>query len=351
MTSLDGVRGTAVAAMFIANTSNLLSVLVLYHLAKTLTPALKNGSIPFVAATLHIISPAGLFLSAPYAESLFSLLQFSATLVYCWSTPGLSSTGPVSDHTSQRHLSHELCLIVSGFLFAIAATIRGNALFAGSIYAYDGMALLPHLLPLPRDLKTIRHAISVIVAGLLILGGSAFPQFLAYKEYCTGDVTPSPEWCADIPPSIYAYVQSHYWVNGFLRYWTLSNLPLFVLAVPMLAILCASSFSALDPSSPIQSLLPIPTANVLKRLGILQLVLASIVFTTANVQIITRIASGYPLLYIWIAQQIQSEQHASVTGPKSKTKTGTRYAQLITTWMVMYALIQGGLYASFLPPA
>jgi len=345
----DGVRGTTVAAMLIANTSHLLSVLVLYKLAKTLTPASKNGSMPFVAATLHIISPAGLFLSAPYAESLFSLLQFSAILVYCWSTPGLASVGPITDHTSQRLLSHDLYLLLSGFFFAIATTVRGNALFAGSIYAYDGMALLPHLLPLPRDLRTVRHAIGVILAGLLILAGFAMPQILAYQEYCTGNVALAPVWCSEIPPSIYAYVQSHYWVNGLFRYWTLSNLPLFILAAPMLAILCLSSVSALDPSSTVQSLLPIPTANVLKRLGILQLVLASIVFTTANVQIITRIASAYPLLYIWIAQQIQSEHHVSVKAEKSKTQTG--YAQTITRWMIMYALIQGGLYASFLPPA
>lgn len=337
--------------MLIANISHLLSVLVLYRLAKILTPPSKDASIPFVAATLHIISPAGLFLSAPYAESLFSLLQFSAILLYCWNTPGLSSTGSVSDHTSQRHLLHDLCLILSGFLFAIAATVRGNALFAGCIYAYDGMALLPHLLPLPRSFSTVRHAVSVIFAGLLILSGFAFPQFLAYSEYCTGGVAPSPAWCSEIPPSIYAYVQSHYWVNGFFRYWTLSNVPLFILAAPMLAILCLSSISALDASSPIQSLLPIPTSNVLKRLAILQLVLASIVFTTANVQIITRIASGYPLLYIWIAQLVQSEQRAIVTSGKSKTKHGREYAQMITRWMVMYAFIQGGLYASFLPPA
>jgi phosphatidylinositol glycan class V len=337
--------------MLIANISHLLSVLVLYRLARTLTPPSKNASIPFVAATLHIISPAGLFLSAPYAESLFSLLQFSAILLYCRSTPGLVSTRSIPETTSQRFLSHDVYLILSGFLFAIAATVRGNALFAGSIYAYDGMALLPHLLPLPRSLKIVRHAVSIILAGLLILSGFAFPQFLAYSEYCTGDVTPTPEWCSAIPPSIYAYVQNHYWVNGFLRYWTLSNLPLFVLAAPMLAILTASSISALNDSSPIQSLLPIPTSNVLKRLAILQLVLASIVFTTANVQIITRIASGYPLLYIWIAQQIQSEQQEHATGAKSKIQQGRQYARVITRWMVMYALIQGGLYASFLPPA
>jgi len=349
--SLAGVRGTALAAMLIANTSHLLSVLVLYKLAKTLKPALKNGSIPFVAATLHIISPAGLFLSAPYAESLFSSLQFSAILVYCWSTPGLASVGPVTDHTSQRLLSHDLYLLLSGFLFAIAATVRGNSLFAGCIYAYDGVALLPHLLPLPRDLKVVRHAISIILSGLLILAGFAFPQILAYSEYCTGDVTLTPVWCSEVPPSIYAYVQSHYWVNGLFRYWTLSNLPLFLLAAPMLAILCLSSISALDTSSPIQSLLPIPTSNVLKRLAILQLVLVSIVFTTANVQIITRIASGYPLLYIWIAQQIQSEQQEIMKVARANSRMGEGYAQMITRWMFMYALIQGGLYASFLPPA
>lgn len=68
-------------------------------------------------------------------------------------------------------------------------------------------------------------------------------------------------------------------------------------------------------------------------LALPQLLLAILAFSTYHVQIISRIASGYPYWYIWMAMQ-----------KGSSVKTAVR-------WMVLYALIQGGLYASFLPPA
>ncbi len=59
--------------MAVAHVSHLLSVVVLYRLGKLVW---ADGRLAFLAASLHIFSPAGLFLSAPYAESTFSLLSF-----------------------------------------------------------------------------------------------------------------------------------------------------------------------------------------------------------------------------------------------------------------------------------
>lgn len=70
------------------------------------------------------------------------------------------------------------------------------------------------------------------------------------------------------------------------------------------------------------------------------------VFTLANghVQIATRLSSGYPVWYWWIADLLMDES------TKTK-KSGWGAPKWITRWMVMYALIQAGLYSSFLPPA
>lgn len=69
-----------------------------------------------------------------------------------------------------------------------------------------------------------------------------------------------------------------------------------------------------------------------------QTVLAVLAVTNYHVQIISRISSAYPLWYWWIAKcLINKEQRAT--------------GKMITTFMVMYAGIQGGLFASFLPPA
>lgn len=71
-------------------------------------------------------------------------------------------------------------------------------------------------------------------------------------------------------------------------------------------------------------------------LALPQLLIAVLALTSYHVQIITRLASGYPLWYIWIASQMESRAQM--------TKTTIR-------WMVVYALVQAGLYAGFLPPA
>lgn len=71
-------------------------------------------------------------------------------------------------------------------------------------------------------------------------------------------------------------------------------------------------------------------------LALPQLALAVLGLTSYHVQIITRLSSGYPLWYIWLAVKIQEEP---------------RHISVIVRWMGIYALIQAGLYASFLPPA
>lgn len=126
---------------------------------------------------------------------------------------------------------------------------------------------------------------------------------------------------------------------GFLRYWTVPNLPLFLLAAPMLVILAKSGMEQLrgrrlptaDNSAESARLL-----SFVRSAAAAQVVLAVLAATTYHVQIIARISSGYPVWYWWLAGSL-------IRGEKS----GSR----IVMFMVMYASIQGALFASFLPPA
>lgn len=202
---LQSSYAEALVAVLIANVAHLLSVLVLYQLVRLLTSASsKHARLPFVAAVLHVISPAGLFLSAPYAESLFSLLSFSSMLAYCKSNQHLSGS-------KARSLHHDVYVLTSGILLGLAATVRSNALFAGSLYAYDLLALSPSLLPIPRRFSDLRQALCLVIAGLFIVVGFAYPQSIAYKEYCHSAFEETPVWCNAMPPSIYTHVQEHYW--------------------------------------------------------------------------------------------------------------------------------------------
>ena len=145
---------------------------------------------------------------------------------------------------------------------------------------------------------------------------------------------------------------------GFLNYWTMSNIPLFILATPMLSILVYSSIWALRRcSSPEMSAdkkkgesaeinLPLRINQAIAlRLAIPQIVLATLALTVYHVQIITRLSSGYPVWYWWLASLILENRDTSLMRKKWST------ACIISKWMVIYAIVQGGLFASFLPPA
>lgn len=81
-----------------------------------------------------------------------------------------------------------------------------------------------------------------------------------------------------------------------------------------------------------------PYQTFVLTLAVIQTLVAVLAITNFHVQIITRLSSGYPVWYWWIAQRLRNGE---------TRKTGA----MVVVFMVMYAGIQGGLFASFLPPA
>ncbi|KAI4124990.1 MAG: hypothetical protein LQ347_005520 [Umbilicaria vellea] len=79
--------------------------------------------------------------------------------------------------------------------------------------------------------------------------------------------------------------------------------------------------------------------RVVLRLAIPQLVLAVMTLTTYHVQIITRLSSGYPVWYWWLASMMSQNREMVVFGKK------WQLARVITRWMVVYAIVQGGLFS------
>lgn len=132
--------------------------------------------------------------------------------------------------------------------------------------------------------------------------------------------------------------------SGFLHYWTLPNAPLFLLAAPMLFVMGKGGkdiFLQASRISPSQDQNNVDTARlklVVRSMAAAQVLLVGLAVTNYHVQIITRLSSGYPAWYWWVAACLRS------------TKTRQLGSGLVV-FAVMYALIQGVLFASFLPPA
>lgn len=84
--------------------------------------------------------------------------------------------------------------------------------------------------------------------------------------------------------------------------------------------------------------------EVARRFAVPQLALALLAVTSYHVQIVTRISSGYPLWYWWLASKIIAGYDIKLAGCSIGVK-------VVVMWMVIYACLQAGLFAAFLPPA
>ncbi|KAI1342967.1 GPI mannosyltransferase 2 [Xylariaceae sp. FL0016] len=313
----------------VANSSHLLSALVLYKLGLVVR---LNARVSFIGALLHILSPAGLFLSAPYNESPYALLSFLGYLFFAKAVL-----------SEKRTMAHDISIVVAGVWSGFALTFRSNGILNGVPFAVEFIRELTS----PTTFGSIRRRLALVVGGSAIAVGFVLPQLVAYLDFCfdPNDDDARP-WCSKRIPSVYSFAQEHYWNVGFLRYWTPGNIPLFLLAAPMLYLLSQSGLDVLTwPSSSIATATQ-PPQNVVstaqrywfRSMASAQLILTALAITTYHIQIITRISSGYPLWYWWLASKLSSKEKA-------------RFGGQVVVFMVMYAGIQGALFASFLPPA
>jgi len=196
----------AVAGIIVAHISHLLSVIFLFALTLSILPAQHPQQVTsaFVAALLHIISPAGVFLSAPYSESLFSCLTFLGMLCYS------QSYTPPSGNRSTIYAT--LAILGSGLCWGLASSVRSNGLLSGTVLAYRWLTLVTS----PLSLAALQMLTATVAAGLLVALGSVVPQWFAYQEYCLGIAAEqSPTWCSRVPPSVYTWVQEHYWYRHY----------------------------------------------------------------------------------------------------------------------------------------
>lgn len=193
------------AGLFLSHMAHWLSVIQLWALTTTLLAGdrTRRSPIPFCAAALHILSPAGVFLSAPYSEGLFASLSISGSLGFV--------------RASQNFIKGQVfagCILMvsAGLAFGTASVIRGNGLLAGIPFLIEALITALAILSQGISLTRVTRLASVIAGGILIAVGMILPQALAYREYCYGRyIGDRRSWCESTIPSIFTFVQSHYW--------------------------------------------------------------------------------------------------------------------------------------------
>lgn len=204
---LEPLDAESLAGIVLAHGFHLLSAIMLFQLSSNVfnfepTP---NGS-PFalLVAGLHVISPAGIFLSAPYSESSFSFFNFAGLYLYSKS---------LNEDSKDKLAKRDFFTLSSGLVFGLATTLRSNGLLTGSIFCFEVIHELLNFRDIANVSSKLRRLGTVVLAGNIMACCAMLPQIIAYFEYCVAlnDGQMKRPWCFSRFPSIYAWVQSHYW--------------------------------------------------------------------------------------------------------------------------------------------
>lgn len=309
--------GRLLWAVFISNLCHFLAALTLFHYTKLVffnARLFAPEKVALAALALFIVSPAAMFLTAPYSEAIAAFLSFlclflrERALVVNFGTPRINK--PI--------------YLASGFAAALAYGFRANCLLLGLVYVYDLAGLANFL----SKTSVITGAMSnggmltrmmPLVAGLVVGFGFLASQVYNYMAVCYN--SDRGEWCSARIPSLFTYAQAHYWNNGFLRYWTASNVPNFIFGGPTIFI-SLYSIRYFRHEFPVDRILPVLLVNV---------VFIVLLLLFWHVQIVTRIHTFLPVIY-W------------VVGSQEKWRVAAGY-------FVVWNVVQTCLFGSFLPPA
>lgn len=197
----------SLAGVLMAHGFHFLSVHMLYQLSLCINPDTYKWKTPkfaFLAAFLHVISPAGLFLSAPCAESPFSFLNFAGFFLY---------TRSHQSRSSGRDGIGNILLAASGIMFSLACMFRSNGLLSGLIFCYEAFDSAVALLLRQHLGANLRRFCAAFIAGSFMASGPITWQYVAYRKYCVDTETTDDRrpWCSKWVPSIYTWVQRYYW--------------------------------------------------------------------------------------------------------------------------------------------
>ncbi|CAO1630480.1 unnamed protein product [Parajaminaea phylloscopi] len=313
---------------------------MLYNIVRRCAPS--RPSLAGSAALLSILSPSPATLVTPTPEPFFAFFALA----------GIHLLTPLRPR-HQDGVSH---IYFASACFALATAFRANGLLLLGYLAYASLWDRPLKSSfLFRLFVVLPTSASVAVAPFLLA------QIWAWQRFCQPTSTFFQErpWCSVGLRSAYTFIQAEYWNVGFLRYWTLAQVPNFALALP---VLLAASFGVwryvmpaacavarhillgwkqVTPSvrhgnddgttfASAPSLLP----HILLSAAYILLLLFQ-----SHVQIALRFASpAWVGLWISVADSMPSRENSTVL-------------KTVLPWLLAWNLISITLYAAFLPPA
>ncbi|TIA92352.1 hypothetical protein E3P99_00661 [Wallemia hederae] len=290
MDPIDAVLGGAI----ITNLVSLLAPVELYRLTRVTFPHMSPSQAAKPALIMAACTPSPPSLIAPYTEAVYAPLSLmTARLVRegKWGRAAITAL--------------------------IATYTRANGFLLAGFFIYDLLVL-----PLLQD-RRIPQQIIYRTAAAVIGVAAAIAPFIYTQWEAHARLCPSAPFCSSALPLAYSHVQAKYWNNGWLQYWTVQQIPNFIISMPVYA---AGVCAVVDARKKL-------TVHALPHY-ILHSVILALLFFFSNVQIALRFATALPVLWWWVA-----DRRHSAAG---------RY---FIMWAQLWGYLSCVLWAAFLPPA
>ncbi|CEM36574.1 unnamed protein product [Vitrella brassicaformis CCMP3155] len=355
-------RLIAVVGVILSNGCFVSAAVGLLHLARQLA---NDGRTAFFAAALFCLPASSVFMSSLYTESAFCCCAFwGLALLYRRRVTGSSTWLGV-------------------LLLSAAASLRSNGVLMLIPLLFFNVRTSPPVVPMCRGwdwrplicfighwLRASLHAFIIVLPTALTLvygfsvhcRGCAFQQdswqsfVLRRADDISGMIFPSSvhghghhyhcrPWCVQVVPSIYGFVQRQYWGVGPFLYFQLKQLPNFLLALPCLLMVTWAQGDTWKRTIAAAAGNGHHSTTVDWRLvgeAVQLAVLATFTVTCANVQVLTRLVSSSPLL--WLHQGRLLADSDVTMGRRGKWM-----ASVWVGWSCVYFFVGPLMFGNFLP--
>ncbi|KAL3237394.1 GPI-anchor transamidase GPI18 [Nakaseomyces bracarensis] len=324
-------------ALVLENILFVLSLILLFMLTR-ITFSKQNRAktaygddIAYKTATLFIINSGSGFLTSIYSEPLSFFFAFLGILAREFA---IKVTIPYDIEFPLSSLP--LYVLGTAISFSIATLNRSNCILLGIFYLYDLYYILRK-----RNIK--KALLFPVLSGCIMLIIFIIQQYyVPYHQFCPG----RGEWCNTTvskfcglsfltKKSFYSFIQSKYWNLGFMKYWTLNNIPNFLFGLPTYIVLFYSTvyFTKMYPNPKL-----FPLVLVTRSFLVIMLLFA-------HVQIVNRVSTFIPL-HLWYI----SDRMNKITNSRKK-EDDDLIIKFYLYWLILWFPIQTLLFAFFLPPA
>ncbi|EMR10094.1 hypothetical protein PNEG_01844 [Pneumocystis murina B123] len=290
----------ALVSIIISHLFHFFSIFILYHLTFKIY---KSRDMAIVTSLLYLISPSGIFLSAGYSESLFSFVTFLGFIFF-----------------------EEGYNFLAALTWCIASTIRSNGILWSIFFLNSVFVYIYKFLKSPRFCLFFK-IVKFGIYSTIVCTGFFWIQYHAYIKFCRKKK--QRNWCFKRIPSIYSFVQSYYWNIGFFKYFTVPQIPNFILAFPSIYLSIRSGTYFLMSKNRVQKF-----TGKLDLYYIAQLLLTILCICVMHIQVFTRMISCLPGIYWWLANYLLNDKPI----------------YWVKVW-VLYGMVQAVLFGAFLPPA